>query len=135
MLPFEGQVSLYLYLQLALDFLLLGLLFLLWIRFRRLEALSPDDLAKRLDRLEDLARNLDRYLQEEKGLVERLRMALEAGARAWEESEKGRGDLRKQVLRLSQEGLSSEEIARRLSLSPGEVELLISLERFKKGAA
>ncbi|MBX6423595.1 hypothetical protein [Thermosulfurimonas sp. F29] len=122
----------YLVLQIVLDALLfLLVLFLLW-RFRKIRTVQ--DLDARLAVLEKLSADLARYVEEEKRLYERLRRALEAGARAWEHGGRDRGRLREEVLRAWREGGSVSEIARKFSLSEGEVELLISLERFKENA-
>ncbi|QJA05516.1 hypothetical protein FVE67_01325 [Thermosulfurimonas marina] len=131
MLRFESGMEIYLWGQVFLDLLMLILIGLLFYRLRPVET-SPR-LAEKLSLLEGLIEDLSRYLEEEKKIFRRLERALAAGAEAWERSGEGRKDLRKEVVRLYREGVSPAEIARRLSLSEGEVELLISLERFKEG--
>jgi len=132
MLRFESGIEIYLLGQLFLDLFMLILIGLLFYRLRPPE--SSRKLEEKLALLEGLVGELSRYLEEERKIFQRLQRALAAGAEAWERSGEGRRDLRREVVRLHREGLSSSEIARRLSLSEGEVELLISLERFKEGA-
>ncbi|RUM87344.1 MAG: hypothetical protein DSZ24_06375 [Thermodesulfatator sp.] len=131
MLRFESGMEIYLLGQLVLDLLMLILIGLL---FYRLRPEKLPQLEEKLALLEKLVEELSRYVEAEKRLFGRLERALAAGAEAWEASAKGRKDLRKEVVRLYREGLSAAEIARRLSLSQGEVELLISLERFKESS-
>lgn len=135
MLPFEWQRELYFLLQVFLDLLLLLLVLLLFLQVRRFKAGPSGELTFRLQALEKLTQELEKYLAEEKRLLERLSLALEAGAKSWEKAEPGRRDLREEIRALARKGLSSEEIAQRLSLSLGEVELILSLERFKRGSA
>ncbi len=124
----EKGIEVYFFLQLVLDALLLFCVFVLFVKVRRFP--SEKEVSQRLSRLEELAKELGRYVEEEKGLIERLKKAVEAGARAWEgESKKG---LRKKVVELYEQGIGVSEIAKRLSLSEGEVELLVSLEKFRK---
>ncbi len=108
----------------------MAILFLL-VRFKKIRGLPLEEITSRLAMVEKLSRDLARYLEEERQLYARLKGALEAGVEAWEHTGKDRRGIREEVLRAYRQGLSTEEIARKFSLSEGEVELLLSLERFK----
>ena len=126
--------EIYFLLQIVLDFLLLLAILFLFLRFRKIMNLPIGEVTSRLAVLEKLSEDLARYLEEERRIYERLKGALEAGVEAWEHIGKDRKGLKEQVLEAYRKGLSVGEIARRFSLSEGEVELLISLERFKEKA-
>ncbi|OAQ21301.1 hypothetical protein TDIS_0521 [Thermosulfurimonas dismutans] len=82
---------------------------------------------------EKLTKDLERYVEEEKKLLEKVKLALETGTKIWEESGEGRKSIKEKICELSRKGLSTEEISKKLSLSEGEVELVLSLERFRRG--
>jgi len=123
----------YFLVQILFDLLLLLGLSFLFFKFKRLTRLPIEDISERLVLVEKLAKELKKYAEEERKLFERLRLALETGAKAWEASGKDRKSIREKIRELSRQGLSPEEISKRLSLSEGEVELVLSLERFRKG--
>jgi len=122
----------YVWVQLGLDFLLFLGLGLLYLRFRKLLGLSWEKINDRLELLEKLSQDLSRYLEEEKKLYARLQQALAAGVEAWEKEGEGRRGLKEEILAAHRAGLSVREIARKFSVSEGEVELILSLERFKE---
>ncbi|WP_297056864.1 hypothetical protein [Thermosulfurimonas sp.] len=117
--------------QLVLDLLLLVAILVLFLRIRRLVPSSLREVVSRLEILERLSEDLARYLEEERRIYARLERALRAGVQAWEGQEEERRTLREKVLGDYRQGTEVKEIARRYGLSEGEVELLISLERFR----
>ena len=125
--------ELYFFIQIVLDALLLLALLLLFLKFRKLARLPIGDLSERLSLAEKLTKDLEKYVEEEKKLLEKVRLALETGAKVWEKSGEGRKSIKEKICELSRKGLSTEEISKKLSLSEGEVELVLSLERFRRG--
>ncbi|HFC98311.1 MAG TPA: hypothetical protein ENJ40_07640 [Thermosulfurimonas dismutans] len=117
--------------QFVLDLLLLVAILVLFLRIRRMVPSSLREVVSRLEILERLSEDLARYLEEERRIYARLERALGAGVQAWEGQEEERRTLKEKVLRDYRQGMGVKEIARRYGLSEGEVELLISLERFR----
>jgi len=133
MLSFANLGEIYFLIQIILDILLFLTLLFLVLKFKKLSRLPVEDLSKRLSLAEKLTKDLERYVEEEKKLLEKLRLALETGAKVWENSREGRKGIKEKIWELRRRGLSTEEICKKLSLSEGEVELVLSLERFRRG--
>ncbi len=94
-------------------------------RIRHLSRLlqEADAAAERLTALISEAKEVSRNFPREKSGVQ------SAGARDPHREDPDKNGLHRRVLVLKQQGLSGKEIAERLGLTAGEVELILSLER------
>ncbi len=118
--------------QILFDFLLFVIILVLFFEIRRLKKLPLDEIIARLESANELCERLSQNLAEKKELSERIISALQTGASAWETSRKDATTLRKKVLSLAREGLSTAEIAKKTGLQEGEVILILSVSGKKK---
>ncbi|MEN3038901.1 MAG: hypothetical protein ABDI07_07095 [Candidatus Kryptonium sp.] len=96
------------YLLLILDFIILGFIVILYVKFKKVIALPWEDIEESIER----AHNLVKKIQELREINMR-------------ESASVDDHLNDQVYTLAKRGLSPREIAKRLGLSEGEVEILL----------
>ena len=97
---------------------------------RRFLALKPEmkrfseDLMQMAELQSDIYRQVSRHLNDIEGKVLNLSVPSSEGSRPLER--------RHQVLTLTRKGIAVDEIARRLSMPKGEVDLILSLRKFVK---
>jgi hypothetical protein len=86
-------------------------------------------------RLETRIRHLAKLIAEADRAVERLNAAVAAARRAPEDHDRPSDALRARIVALRSEGMEAADIARTVGLPPGEVELVLGLERRVSGGS
>jgi len=99
-----------------IDFVIIFFIFLLYIKIQKVLNLPWDEIVERIDRTKALVETLEK-LATKKSILER---------------DVDNKKLKETVIELYNKGLNTKEIAKKLNLTQGEVELIISVEKFKK---
>ncbi len=97
-------MEVFLILLFIIDIILIAMLLFFYFRFKKVFELPWDEIKESIERAQDLVIRLEK-LQKEKG------------------------DLRKQIYMLAENGLSPKEIAKKLNLPTAEVEIILASKK------
>ena len=99
-----------------IDFIIILFIFLLYTKIQKILNLPWDEIVERVDRAKELVEKLEKLATKKSGLEQNVDSI----------------NLKERVIELYNKGLNIKEIAKKLNLTKGEVELIISAEKFKK---
>ena len=99
-----------------IDFIIILFIFLLYIKIQKILNLPWDEIEERIDRAKELVEKLEKLTTKKTVLGKNV----------------DNKNLKERVIELHNKGLSIKEIAKKLDLTEGEVELIISAKRLKK---
>jgi len=104
------------FILLFIDFIIILFIFLLYTKIQKILNLPWDEIVERIDRAKELVEKLEKLTTKKTVLGKNV----------------DNKNLKERVIELHNKGLSIKEIAKKLDLTEGEVELIISAKRLKK---
>ena len=112
----ESTTFVLFFILLFIDFIIILFIFLLYIKIQKILNLPWDEIGERIDRAKELVEKLEKLTTKKTVLGKNV----------------DNKNLKERVIELHNKGLSIKEIAKKLDLTEGEVELIISAKRLKK---
>jgi len=112
----ESTTLVLFFILLFIDFIIILFIFLLYIKIQKILNLPWNEIGERIDRAKELVEKLEKLTIKKAGLEKNV----------------DNKNLKERVIELYNKGLNIKEIAKKLNLTEGEVELIISARKLKK---
>ncbi len=124
-----GNTEILITVSILCDVILFGLIFWLFAKIRSLSPKRVDMLIRHLKESRELAKRLERLVEEKAEIAQRL----EGHLTEVSSGSSSTYSMKEQVIALREQGLDPKQIAQKTGLSTGEVDFILSVEGVSVG--